>query len=116
MNDLIVAINAGSATVKFAGYEVCGNSAVVQRVNRGIAEFTSDGARFSVIIEHDAAIVNHPIHIRSRQSSDIQGLLDHAVQWLKTHSTESVIALGHRVVHGGDAFSEPILLNDANLA
>ena len=26
MNDLIVVINAGSTTVKFAGYEVCDNS------------------------------------------------------------------------------------------
>lgn len=116
MNDRILVVNAGSATVKFAEYEVGGGGAATRRLNRGVAEFTSDGAQFSLLNEHDTAIVNEAIIGRSRQSSDIQVLLDHALRWLKAHSTEPITAFGHRVVHGGDAFSEPVLLNDQILA
>ena len=110
MNDLIVVINAGSVTVKFAGYEVCDNSTGVRRFNRGIAEFNAAGTRFNVVDEHNTVLVNESIVTGSRQSSDI-----HVLQRLKTFSSESIIAFGHRVVHGGDAFSQPILLTDANL-
>ena len=58
MNDRILVVNAGTATVKFAEYEIGGGGAAVRRLNRGLAEFTSDGAQFSVVNEHDAAIVN----------------------------------------------------------
>ena len=115
MNDLIVVINAGSATVKFAGYEVCDNSTGVRRFNRGIAEFNAAGTRFNVVDEHNTVLVNESIVTGSRQSSDIHVLLDHVLQRLKTFSSESIIAFGHRVVRGGDAFSQPILLTDANL-
>lgn len=115
MNDLIVVINAGSATVKFALYAVCDNGTAARLFNRGSAEFNAAGARFNVVDEHNAVVVNESIATGSGQALDVHVLLDHVLHWLKTYSGESIVALGHRVVHGGDAFSEPILLTDAIL-
>ena len=115
MNDLIVVINAGSATIKFAAYELGDNGAVTRRINRGIAEFISDGAHFSVVDEHDAVTVNETIATRVSQSSDIQLLMDHVLQWLSANASRRVIAFGHRVVHGGDAYCEPVVVNDSIL-
>tara|TARA_R110002124_G_scaffold149220_1_gene314899 strand:- start:18124 stop:19149 length:1026 start_codon:yes stop_codon:yes gene_type:complete len=36
--------------------------------------------------------------------------LDEVIAWLKTH--ENVVAIGHRVVHGGRAFTQPKCLSD----
>jgi acetate kinase len=115
VNDLIVIINAGSATIKFAAYELGDNGAVTRRINRGIAEFISDGAHFSVVDEHGAVTVNETIAARVSQSSDIQLLIDHVLRWLRTNASRRVIAFGHRVVHGGDAYHEPVVVNDSIL-
>ena len=115
MNDLIVVINAGSATVKFALYAVCDNGTAARLFNRGSAEFNAAGAGFNVVDEHSAIVVNESIPTGSGQALDIHVLLDRMLHWLKTFASESIVALGHRVVHGGDAFSEPILLTDAIL-
>jgi acetate kinase len=114
MNDLIVVINAGSATVKFASYRIRSDGIIGKKFNRGIVEFSADGALFRVIDEHDVLIVNE-VTAKNTQLLGVQLLLDHALKWLRTHLADSIIAFGHRVVHGGDVFSEPILMNDERL-
>jgi acetate kinase len=115
VNDLIVVINAGSATIKFAAYELGDNGIVKRRINRGIGEFVSDGAHFSVVDEHNAVTVNETIATSLSQSSDIQLLMDHVLQWLSENAPRRVVAFGHRVVHGGDAYREPVVVNDSIL-
>ncbi len=77
MNDLIVVINAGSATIWFATYELVDNGTVTQRINRGIAEFVSGGTHLSVVYECYAVMANETIATRESQSTDIQLLMDH---------------------------------------
>jgi acetate kinase len=116
VSNLIVVINAGSATVKFAVYDVASGGDGGRATHRGIAELSADGARFSVVNESGAMLVDQPIDIESSRSEDIQALLDYSLKWLKRSFVASRMAFGHRVVHGGDAFGEPILLNDHVLA
>jgi acetate kinase len=116
VNRQIVVINSGSATVKFAGYEMTDNAAETHRLYRGIAEWAGDGARFRVANAEDTLVVDESIDTAREQSSDVQPLLDHALKWLQMSSQHPIAAFGHRVVHGGDAFSAPILLDDAALS
>ena len=38
----------------------------------------------------------------------------HLVSWLREHQEgRKLVAIGHRVVHGGEAFSCPVLVNDS---
>ena len=40
--------------------------------------------------------------------------LMHLVSWLRQHQEgRKLVAIGHRVVHGGEAFSGPVLVDDA---
>jgi acetate kinase len=36
--------------------------------------------------------------------------------WLKTPPLESIELVGHRVVHGADRFTKPVLIDDAVIA
>ncbi|WP_432470763.1 acetate/propionate family kinase [Amphritea sp. HPY] len=46
-----------------------------------------------------------------------QACLDKVIQWVHAQLPDTRLsAFGHRVVHGGEAFSDPVLINDAIMA
>ena len=114
MSGQIVVINTGSATVKFASYTTGDNDMIGPLLYKGIAEFAWDGARFSVVDGHNQMIAEETI-AKAQPSLAIQLLLDFTLRWLRANLADSIIAFGHRVVHGGDKFSEPILVNESIL-
>ena len=109
MSGVVLTVNAGSSSVKFAGFAVDGDGVLDERpVVRGqvgglndrpvltIADHGRDPAREDLPAGHDhgAAL----------------GLVLERIE--RRLGEERVIAVGHRVVHGGLAFSEPVLLTD----
>lgn len=113
MNNTLLVINAGSSSIKFALYQ--------QQVGQLVAEvngqlegigtqsnFTLTHAQTEGLLEHGSAI------------EDVQ---DHAdaikviLAWLKSYLADgTLLAVGHRVVHGGQQFSTPVLIDAAVLA
>ncbi len=108
----VLVINSGSSSLKFAlidpGAESPVASGLVERIGEQVGRVRAtfaDPAREQVVREH--AIADH-----SEAFALVQGILaDSGI--LGAHE---MVAVGHRVVHGGDRFSEPTVVDDAVLA
>src|SRR5437660_3202944 len=96
----ILTINGGSSSIKFALFEI-GTSpgrlltGKIDRIGLPDAELSVTGAD-----QHrDSRHVNAP-----SQAAAITELMNWLAQWM---GQGEVVAVGHRVVHGGPRFSEP---------
>lgn len=109
-NEAVIAINAGSSSVKVALFSAGGPplrlfSAVAEGIGAA-RKFTARGKDGSVIAERqfDGAALNH------------DGALRFILQWIESESQQTLIAAGHRVVHGGEAFTVPARVDATMLA
>lgn len=110
----VVSLNAGSSSIKFALFTLGGPShprlAASGKIEKiGIApSLRAQSAAGEVLIERlwpDGAGLSHA------------DLLHELFGWAIDHlGDREVIAIGHRVVHGGTRFSVPVLVDDALLA
>lgn len=108
MSDLLIVLNAGSSSLKFALYELEG----LECLMHGAAEQGASGAHVEF---------REPGQDRRRSSLDggdfqltaLTALLD----WLNDHGmTDRLAGAGHRVVHGGVSFTRPLRVDDESLA
>lgn len=111
----ILAFNCGSSTLKFQLFQAGGEGGVavpLQREAEGIVERIGGRARLEFFFGDE--------HLR--QERDVR---DHAeatrlaLDWLDSigiQDPEGIDAVGHRVVHGGERFVEPTLLDEDVLA
>ncbi|REL29401.1 acetate kinase [Thalassotalea euphylliae] len=104
----ILVINCGSSSLKFALIDVATKeeslSGLAQRLGASDAsitiKFNGEKQTFSL-----AASYNH------------QAALAALIEFLQTNSlTQSIVAIGHRVVHGGEMYHQPTLINDEVMA
>ncbi len=115
MTDAILTINAGSSSIKFALFPRTGShsnlpqQALLSGLVDGIGVQTyfaakdAHGQRMADFAMPDA-VGEHAHH------SALKTLLD----WLAGHDGGArIIAIGHRVVHGGERYSEPVRLDAA---
>ena len=97
MVDAILTINAGSSSIKFALLEA---AAGLGRVASGAVE--NIGATPHFIVRDVAGVVLHEKKWRHGESLTHEELLAPLLEWVETHLQGStLIAAGHRIVHGG---------------
>ncbi|OBF10955.1 acetate kinase [Mycobacterium sp. 852002-10029_SCH5224772] len=89
---LVLVINSGSSSLKFQLVDPDSGTAL----STGLVERISEAG--SPVPDHDAAL-RHAFDALAGDGIDL--------------NTCGVVAVGHRVVHGGNTFYEPTLLNDA---
>ncbi len=114
MNDAILVINAGSSSLKFAGYADTG-AAEPELIGKGQIEGIGTSAYFTVKDEEGNLIGEYrwPEDITVTHADG----LEYLISWIQENATDvRVAAAGHRVVHGGLAFSTATLINDNVLA
>ncbi len=110
MNGAILALNAGSSSVKFALYTATADGKLALD-SRGAIEEIGAAQRF---VAHDAkgAVLDEKRWSSGERQSD-EALLDSLLGWVDRHlDTCPLAAVGHRVVHGGRAFTGPVRLTD----
>lgn len=107
MSDAILVLNAGSSTIKF-----------------GLFEIAPDGPRLlckGLLDEHDATpqltikASDGEVLFDKQQPDrgDETGLLDDILRWVDGYlACDELIAIGHRVVHGGPHFVAPVLIDE----
>ncbi len=106
MTDRVLVLNAGSSSLKYRLLDgdsgVAEASGAVERVGEaaGTLTHTVDGGE----------------HVEERRFEDFEDALHSTVEAFERHGPEidrdTLKAVGHRVVHGGDLFSEPVLVDD----
>ena len=110
MSDTILVVNAGSSSVKFQLFSV-GERDRLQRLLKGQIEgiavhprLFAKGVKGETLIDRTWPGADVP---------DVPAALAKVVEFLRAEIGSLPIAVGHRVVHGGPDYSEPILIDDA---
>ena len=106
----VVTLNAGSSSIKFALFEAAGD--IPSAVAIGQVEMQGQQRRISI---HDGAgkSINEATWSRLDGSPFHKDALDRILAWRRaTFPDAQVVAAGHRVVHGGLRYAEPVLITD----
>lgn len=105
----VLAINAGSSSLKFQLFEMPEEkvltSGVVERIglDNGVFNIKYNGKKDSQTLD----IKDHNV----AAELVLQALVDNKI----VNSLEEIVAVGHRVVHGGEYFSESVLTTEENV-
>jgi acetate kinase len=116
MSAALLVINAGSSSVKFAAYEVA-DDAGLTRTGHGRIEGIGSAPRFLVWGRSGEQLANQPIALPADPARAQEQAFRHLFDWLSQHADgRTLLAVGHRVVHGGEQFARPVLVTPAILA
>lgn len=108
---LLLTFNAGSSSVKI-GLFVCENGRA-RRIGKGMIDFRHQPLTFHLV--EGPQIFDVPL--QARGDDLLHDVLEETFAWLARHyDLDAVTAAGHRVVHGGDRFADPVLVTDESTA
>lgn len=111
MDSAVLVLNAGSSSIKFAIFDTSDEPVrrahgIIERIGEA-PHFLGFGADGSLATERrwdNGAAMTH------------EDLLCPLLDWADSHlGTERLVAVGHRIVHGGQSFSAPVLLDEATI-
>jgi len=118
MSSAILVINTGSSSIKFAVFSVGANSVTLHMIYRGEIAGIGHQPHFTVhdctdaIVELEKQFLANTKKIRS-QTKAFSILFD----WINDCLNDlSLIAIGHRVVHGGSEYSIPVIVTKEIIA
>ncbi|MGG3922340.1 acetate kinase, partial [Geobacillus thermodenitrificans] len=102
----VLAINAGSSSLKFQLFEMPAETVLTKGV---VERIGFDDAIFTIVVNGEkqqevTAIPNHAVAVKM--------LLDKLIRYGIIRSFEEIDGIGHRVVHGGEKFSDSVLITD----
>lgn len=103
-NQVLLIINSGSSSLKFAIYRL---EESLQMLYRGEITAIGTSGHFR-INDHQG----HPVQEQTLTLTDHEQAMARILDWLDREAALDIIAAGHRVVHGGARFHEPVLIND----
>lgn len=108
MTDAILVINAGSSSIKFAGYREM-EDGEPELLGKGQIDGLGTQPRF-VVESADGTILGE--HEWSEAISHAKAL-DYVIDWIEENATDvRVAAAGHRVVFGGAAYAGPTRVDE----
>ncbi len=111
--DTVLVVNAGSSSVKFQVFGIDAKDGLTRLV-KGQVDGIGTRPRLHAAAASGAQLIDEayaPEHI-----ADVPAALAKAGAWLRETQKLEPAAAGHRVVHGGPKYSEPVLVNEAVLA
>ncbi|MEY3288735.1 MAG: hypothetical protein RLZZ419_977, partial [Pseudomonadota bacterium] len=115
MNKYLLVINAGSSSIKFAIYQKDTSTAKLVADAAGQIEEIGNQPRFTVKTPDAVVLVDRNLSVD--EAHNHTGAITVILAWLKVYFAEGeLLAVGHRVVHGGQHYSVPVLINETVLA
>ena len=113
MSQAIVSLNAGSSSIKFALFTL--GPGGPEHAGAGKLEGIGTAPHLVARDADGAVLIDRNWDGGARLTHE--ALLQELVSWATLHLPEhEIIAVGHRVVHGGMMFARPLLVDDALLA
>src|SRR5262249_43772113 len=112
MSDALLVLNAGSSSLKFSAFR---DEESPRELLRGQIDGLPDRPRF---IARSGTLVVGQHEWADGERLDHQGAISFLFAWGRSGSLERhhLIGVGHRVVHGGITFAEPVLLDERVVA
>ena len=115
MKKYLVVINAGSSSIKFASYQ---KEALSERlVADAFGQIEDIGSQPSFTVKSSEGLVLLERKLTINEAHDHMGALTLILDWLLEYlANGTLLAVGHRVVHGGQRFLAPVLIDASVLA
>ena len=108
MADAVLVVNAGSSSVKFSVYRV-NAAAPPTETARGLLDGIGVRPHFAARDLEGGGAEDRAL--TASEAGNHSGAIAIVAEWLHGHlGGAKPIAVGHRVVHGGTAYSQPVLL------
>jgi acetate kinase len=105
--DAILVVNAGSSSVKFEVYAVELSGALSPQLKGQV-----DGIGRRPRLKVQGAVIAKPVDFYpTEQVPDTAAALSVVGAWLREHVQIELLAVGHRVVHGGPKYHRPVLID-----
>lgn len=115
MNKYLLVINAGSSSIKFAIYQKDASSLQLVADAAGQIEGVGSQPRFTVKNPDDLVLVDRTFSVDEVQNHT--NAINIICAWLWEYFADgTLLAVGHRVVHGGQHYSAPVLIDATVLA
>jgi acetate kinase len=112
VTDSILVVNAGSSSIKFQLFSIAAGDQLQRRLKGQVEGIGVHPRLFAKGVEGETLIdKTWP----GADVADVPAALGKVVEFLRSEIGKLPSAVGHRVVHGGPDYSEPILIDDAVL-
>ena len=109
--EVVLAVNAGSSSLKFQLFRVTEGGPTLHV--RGAVDGIGTRPRLHARRADGSVLIDRSFD--QREVADLPAAIDEARNWLGSLEGLSLRAIGHRVVHGGPDFAEPVLIDEAVL-
>ena len=103
----VLTINCGSSSLKFALYDISrtGGRGSQERLRYtgSVERIGEPNSAFHVVDGKQATVTDEQVTLRDQSAA-----LRYALDWLEQHlNSRQLDAIGHRIVHGGERYSQP---------
>lgn len=113
LSNIVLALNAGSSSLKFGLFEQVKRTAELQQIALGVARPGAvDSYQVKIVDRNRKQVVDE-----AWQGDTVDDLLPGILNWMdRTFDLGTPVAVGHRIVHGGQEFFEPTIIDDRTLS
>ena len=111
--DTILAVNAGSSSVKFQIFDLS-TAGDPRRLIKGQLDGIGTQPRLRAESSDGSLLIDKPY--TPREITDVAAAIATIGDWLRETQTFTLIAVGHRVAHGGPQYDRPVVVDRAVLA
>jgi len=107
--DTLLVLNAGSSSLKFQLFSIDG-APTLQRIAKGQVDGVGTSPRLHAVDAGGASIVD--TGYSAQDIPDLAAATRVAASWLRETFDVQLVAVGHRVVHGGPDFAAPMRVDE----
>jgi acetate kinase len=111
--DAILVVNAGSSSLKFQVFGTDG-SRNLQRLVKGQMDGIGTRPRLRAEAADKTSLIDRIY--ATGEVADLPSAIQQAAAWLRETQRVDLVAVGHRVVHGGPEYDRPVLVDAQTLA
>jgi len=110
--DAILVVNAGSSSVKFQIFGIEGGA--LRRLIKGQLDGIGTRPRLSAERSDRSSLIDKTY--ASNEIADVPAAIATVASWLRETQSLNLLAVGHRVVHGGPKYDRPVITDEAVVA
>src|SRR3954465_13225788 len=108
--DALLVVNAGSSSLKFQVFAL-EQGTQLRRLVRGQMDGVGTKPRLRAYGPDGAVLVDRTF--APDQMRDLPAATEATAAWLRQSQQVELVAVGHRVVHGGPDYDEPVIVDGA---
>ena len=111
--DTILVVNAGSSSVK---YQIFGieDAREIKRLVKGQIDGIGTQPRLAAQANDKSSLIDRSYE--PQQVADVPAAISTVAEWLRETQSFNLVAVGHRVVHGGPKYDRPVIIDHAAVA